>query len=321
MRKLSLFYVLPVVAVMLVASRVDASVLSELELDVVNELTDTDYESHVFDTNNSGEVDEGDMLLAMFVVSDKFNKLTGTFNSSDDNSLTSTEIFSPTSATRTFTGVTLIKVDTLVESGAGAFANYTFKAATPTEWSTYGFVSDVDVGTMAVIFDDPPSSPHVDPAVDGGDLSSEIATATNGTRLWEVGFTGSGGAATGAEFWAAVAVDFGGEATKIDKIDNLTFFAAMNVVDNHVAAPFKLVKHNALSDPELSSAEGAAQFGGPVQMQLFGALQTGSAGNFDIKTNTNFYILPTPEPGSILIWAGVLGVGWFGTRRRRRKTA
>lgn len=294
--------------------QVQAGALSALSTTQVNELEDDDWEIKVAGAGT--QVLAGDLLLAILQVGN-VNYLNGPFDGSLNGSVTSANGPTFTPSTDAFTGVSLIKVATVAVSGGQA--GYTFTAPTPAEWATYTGLAAVDVGTMLVLFDDPPSAPdpHVDPT---GSVASGVGTAANGTRLWELGFTGAAGAPVSPEFWSAisgVAFGSGDDPTDITKITDLTFFAALNVLDTN-GAP-EIVKHNALGDPDLAGTN-SAKFTGPVALQLQGNIDTGTVGAFQIKTDTNLYLGPiVPEPTSLLVFGGLAGVGaLFGARRRRK---
>ena len=118
------------------------------------------------------------------------------------------------SGTHTVTAVSMIKVSGAPTiTGGGENANYIFTAPTKAEWlAQTGLVVTGD-NTMIMMYDDPNMVPQINPDVnpDNGNLLDEIATAANGTFLYEFGFTGAAG-----EFWKARSTDsidfFGGGA-------------------------------------------------------------------------------------------------------------
>ena len=324
MRKFSLIFASCALVTLLAASPAQANVLKTLNLSEVNELEDTDYESHIFDAGDDSEIKDGDILLAILEV-DKNNTITGLdllLNGSTSSSL----FFDYSESTSNFTGVSLVKVDgDPTITGGGENANYRFKAPTPAEWLTHTGLAAVDTNVMIVTFNDPPGSPHIDE--NAASVAAAVATATNGTRLWEFGLDG-----TTDTFWTAETEDdflpdpdgggpipAGANPTRIDSITDLDFLASLNVIDDNglIAGGLELDKHGAMRDPDMSGFD-ASSFTADTQLQLQGGLQSGSSGVFDIKTDTNFYLKPTPEPASVLVWAGLAGVG-FGLRRRRMK--
>lgn len=295
--------------------RAEASALNSLRAGGINELEDIDFEFHAEDVGNDGQVKQGDLLLAILEV-DRNNFITGA-NLTDDtpNSTSSSLHFDYLTTTDTFTAISLIKVlaDPVI-SGGGLIANYVFEAATAQDWLDYTGLADVDAGTMAVFFDDPSAGAGIN-HIDHTTVAGGVATTTNGTRLWEMGFTGAAG-----EFWNAQTLDtspIGGfDPTDIHQITGLDFLASLNVVDYN--AGITLNKHRALADPDLSGPA-AGLFTDATHLHLQGNSETGDAGEFDIRTDTNLYIVPTPEPSTMLLWAGVAGVaGALGARRRRR---
>ena len=98
-------------------------------------------------------------------------------------------------------------------------------------------------------------------------------------------------------------------------IDELSFYAALNLISSN--GPL-LVKSNVLGDPELTNAGIASQYTAATQIQLQGSFGTGSPGNFQLPTDTDFYMTAVPEPSSVVAWAALIGVGAVGGRRRRR---
>lgn len=316
------FWILCGCVVMLLASQANAGVQSTLKQGQVNELEDEDYELVALDVLGDGKVNDGDLLLAILEVTK-----TNIFSTKFDTISNGIPIkLAPPQAeysvsTNTFTGITLIKADgDPVISGGGMIANYTFMPPTAAEWlAATGLVVSGD-NVMAIAYDDPVTpgpGPHIDandPGGVGGPGVGSIGTTVNGLRLWEFGFVGDPG-----EFWVAQALDTlaldGIDPTDITQITGLDFLANLNVVARNAGLP--LAKHNALGDPDMLGPL-SALFGAPGHFQLQGNLQPGGSTNFDIRTDTNMYILPVPEPASLLTWAGLLGLALFTGRRRRR---
>jgi hypothetical protein len=315
MRKIAFILSLGAMSAVLLAARVEASVQSTLVGGLVNELEDQDFEIHIEDVGGDGRVTDGDILLAMLEVT-RLNTISG-INTLDDGS-TSTDpgVANYDATTDTFTAVSLLVANDPIISGDEA--TYTFRAATAADWLAYTGLSDVDVGTMLVLFDDPPppvgSDPHADP--DTGTILGDIATATEGTRLWEFGFTGPLGAAAAGEFWIAeTEADGGGDPTDINDITDLDFLANINLIDPNSGLP--LVPHNALGDPDISGTPLIASLFTPAHLQLQGNIETGDSGDFDIRTDTNLYLQPIPEPISVFVWSCLLGLAALITRRVR----
>lgn len=304
--------------VMLGASQANAGVQGTLALNQINELEDIDYESVAVDQNRDGKVNDGDLLVAILKIS-RLNLFDDKFDTSSNGI---PNRLAPPHAeynidTEAFTGVSLLKVDgdPTVTTVAGVLesASYTFTAPSPAEWLAETALAGVDADTMLIMFDDPATAPiaHIDQNHVGG-VSGSIGTATEGTRLWELGLKGDPG-----EFWGATTIDLnplnGLDATDIAQITGLDFLAALNVIDQNAGIP--LIKHGALLDPDVGP--GTPPFTAMTDLQLQGNLETGGGGaNFDIATDTNLYILPVPEPASLLTWAGLLGL-LFVIRRRR----
>lgn len=275
------------------------------------ELEDDDFEALISEVGTPNlKVEVGEFLVAIFQIS-KSSTLIGpidtTLNSTPTESLFTT--YSP--STNTITGVTLLKVDSVTVSGNTA--SYTFVAPTPTDWSSLTGLTGIDPGVVAVAYDDPPSAPnpHI---VSSPTIAAGIGSATEGTRMWEFGFTGAPG-----EFWSATAVDLAGtpDPTSITAIDILQFFAALSVIDYNGAR--SLDQHNILGDQDVGGTN-AGLFTAPVHLQLQGNLQTGSAGVFHLPTDSNMYVSFTiPEPGSLAMWAVLMvSGGLVGAVRRRR---
>jgi hypothetical protein len=154
------------------------------------------------------------------------------------------------------------------------------------------------------------------------DWAVDFATAI-GTPLWEFGFTGAGGTPQNGEFWGAMVeqpaailppptippfIDPGG----------VVFNAALNVTHTYAAVGgIKLLPHDWLG----FGGGGPANplFGKTWQLQLNGNIDDPNlVGDRMLSTDTNIYIRPIPEPGSLaLIGLGLIAVGTVARRRRR----
>jgi hypothetical protein len=274
------------------------------------ELEDDDFEALIAEVGTPNlKVEVGEFLIAIFQIS-KASVLNGPIDTIPNLTPTETLFTTYSPSTHTITGVTLLKVDSVTVSGNTA--TYTFAAPTPAEWTTHTGLTGIDSGVVAVAYDDPPSAPnpHI---VNLPSIAAGIASATNGTRMWEFGFTGAPG-----EFWTATAIDLGSspDPTDITKIDILQFFASLNVIDYNGAR--SLDQHRILGDPDVGGTN-AGLFTHATHLQLQGNLQTGSPGAFHLPTDSNMYVSFTiPEPNSLAIWAVLAGCGSLVRVLRRR---
>lgn len=283
------------VALLCVAAPAHASALGLLYKDnvTINHLEDNDWETAIQNDNNS-TLDVGDYLVGMFEIQLVRDVIPGTKPN-----------VSPT--TNTFTGVFLIEIATKVVSATlvGGF-DFTFTPVAAATWGAVGLglptPSAAGGGTLGFVFDDS-SSPFVDPNPGGG-LAGALATATDGIELWEVGFIGDAD-----EIWEATGPDSFGSFL----ISDLDFSAALNVTEAAAGTPL-LLPHNFV----YNGVTAPLRFS---QWQLTGEFETGGAqdlANFSIKTDTDLYIRPTPEPGSLaLIGLGLAALGGVVYRRRR----
>lgn len=283
-----------------------AGALSSLVADgvTINQMEDNDFEKLLGDGDNFVEV--GEDLVAMFEI----RGLDAPIGNPVETN------FSPSTAS--FTGVTVIRV-TGVTAFGGPTEVFTFGAAPAASWTALGLPAPTALGTLAMIFDDPASAPADHIVANTGTLVTSLATATDGTLLWEFGFTGALGAPAAGEFWTATANDIITFApTDITKLTSLSFFAALNVTASTPAVGgLVLLPHTHL-------------FPAATQVQLAGFLAPGQntfpapalPSDFDIATDTDIFILPTPEPSSITLFGlGLAGLGIVGYRRRKRQQA
>lgn len=258
----------------------------------INQLEDNDWETH-FNKDTDPSITVGDLLVGMYEIQSVRDVIPGL-----------KPVVNPT--TNTFTGVFVLKVATKTVVGGGLY-NFTFSAATAAEWAGLGvgLPAPAAAGTVGMVFDDS-STPFVNPNPAGPPgIGPALATATDGVKLWEVGFAGLPG-----EVWESLGPDVFGSPL----ISALSFSAAINTTFAKAGLPL-LLPHNFVYN-------GITKL--PVifsQWQLTGRFETPGAqdlARFGLKTDTDLYIKPTPEPGSLaLLGLGLLGLGGVIVRRRR----
>jgi hypothetical protein len=282
----------------------------------INFLDDEDYE--VFVDSNGRAVDlsqqgpgffipkVGDFLLSMWNVQTVFYPPgTGARNP----------------ITNTFTAIAAVEVAQV--GGTLPDATLGFKPLSDTDWNLLigngllpaGAKPSAVGQSFGILYDDGvkdnPPSRWINPDIDGdsatptfrpGDWDDDFATAL-GDKLWEFGFTGAGGAAQNGEFWTA-------EIDNTAPIIGVEFLAALNTTFTHPAVGgIKLLPHDYLGVSAVNE----------FTFQLNGEIDNPNlVGDGFYRTDTNIYIKPIPEPGSLaLIGLGLIAVGTVARRRRR----
>jgi hypothetical protein len=282
---------LAVLFVLGVGVQANAGALSLLEPYVVNWLEDDDVEFAVVADGTSLQVD--DILVGMVVINPFVQTMEGP-NVGDQRLVVNTGA--------TFTGVFAVKV--VSKTGAGPYT-YDFGNVSAADWLTLTGYTINDPDTMAVLFDDSDPPSFINTGV--GTVLGSLATAMNGTYLWEFGFDASD---PGSLFWTAVA-DSDVIANIAGNASSLRFNAALDVTDYGAGPqllPFSLF-------PVL----GAQAFAGVTSdLAIIGRNTLGGSGDFPVTTDSEIYLKPTPEPASLaLLGLGLLGLGGVVYRRRR----
>jgi hypothetical protein len=269
-----------------------SSATSLLFPDEVTKLEDDDWESMV-DMNQNNILDQGDFLFGMLVI--QYGQQAGTSNTKW-----------PTYDT--FTGEFLMKVGSVTQ--VGTQWKYVMVPATALEWAAINTATGYDLelptasGSFGTIYSDKRpnlTSNWVDPFAATVTAALDTADTNVTTPIWDFGFAGKSD-----EHWTAVA-----NQQNFDANLQVTTYASINVTYKYPGG-VPLLFHNYLG------SLGYTQYTGPVQMQGYGVLEASSPGVFMLKTDTDFYMKPTPEPGSLaLLGLGLAACGIIIRRRRK----
>ncbi|MBN1911716.1 MAG: PEP-CTERM sorting domain-containing protein [Pirellulales bacterium] len=248
----------------------------------ITHLEDDDWESFKEVGTPNGVVEVGEYFYGMFQIVDVRDAWPGTQGERPRQS-------------EMFTGVFVAEVADINNSPIfiGGSRVY-FQPAPASVWQELGLDAPADAGTMAVVYSDPDGPQGmVDPNAGAG-VNDALATATNGTMLWEVGYTNNQN-----EFWYGDV-----NSLSVTNLMYLFYQSAVNVTATGAGTP--LLPHGFLYPTK------------PTQVQFDGKLESFSAGHFMIRTDSDFYVRAVPEPSTLALavfGALALAVGYW--RRTR----
>jgi len=268
-----------------------ASAVALLEPYVVNWLEDDDFEIAFL---GGDTLEKGDVLVGMVVINPFVQTMEGP-NKDDQRLVVDNK--------STFTGIFAVQVAS--KSGSGPY-DYTFAGISQANWLALTGYTPASADTKAILWSDDDADTYIDPSA-GANFKDALATARDGVYLWEFGFDD---ADPGDLFWEAradydVIADISGAAS------SLRFNAALDVTDQGAGPnllPFSLY-----------DVLGASRFNGVYSdVAIVGRNTLGSTGYFPVTTDSEIYLKPTPEPGTLaLLGLGLLGLGGVVYRRRR----
>lgn len=278
-----------------------AGALSLLSLDNSPDfLEDDDYESFI-DTDGSGTVNAGDFVVGMFAIQAINTVDTAGFGSTLEGILVA-KVASATGTATTVGGVAFAG-DALTFTSVSA-GEYT-TLSTSTGGGGFGWTNlptRMSASSSVIIYDDMAGAPFVNPDGVGTGVTGAndaLLTAVNAApQILEFGFTG-GAYASGTVTPASLTLPTG----------QFNFVLGLNETFNSTGLSWLKIDIDG---------------GGPIPgVDLFG---TGAIdfinpkGDFDIKTDADFVVNPTPEPGSVTLF-GLGALGLLGARIRRKRAA
>ncbi len=309
------------------AGMVQAGSIGNVTKGVVNELEDRDYETAF----NLGPVDPNDPNSPNFriVPGSLFLGVIRIETFGSPPPFFDGDTYNPGDAQQTVTGVFAIRavsINNFTDAVEGDRTSVYFEPIRGSWNTAFGLdylPEPTNPNTMFIAYDDVTVG-----ATDGGNANLETAlTSFVGSNVvYEFGFEGNQSTVNdvtstdAGEFWIAE----GARGTDVVgfRLNTLTNVINLNALVTSGGAP-PLAPHDYLStqadlaqNPALRSGvsfANAADLQSRGTVDVFAPTVTG----FPIRTNTQLYILPVPEPSSLIVFAGVAGLCAIGRRRRK----
>lgn len=297
-----------------------AGAISELVIGPVNMLEDDNFERFFKGPGNiaANTIEVGDRFL-------------GTIRIQGIEGPPETFGYVPGGNDVTFTGVFAVEAAAIehVNISGGLDPDRTnvyFKPLGTTDWDTaFGLtgINPDNPNTILQFWDDL----TIAQAQATGSLQDAVSNFMGSNKVYEFGFEGAaadfnGGLTDAGEFFIATG-DFGSQVIGVD-LAGLRNIINMNVIEMYNDAvelrPHTYLAGDGVSQPR--ALEAGASFANAADFQAMGNIaSTNASGPFPIRTDTDLYIQPVPEPSSLAIFAiGTMG-GAFVIRNRRRKAA
>lgn len=183
------------------------------------------------------------------------------------------------------------------------------------------FTAQYGDGAMAVMYED--TSPDYFTL---GTIAQGIASATDGSLVTAIGFTGAGGTAADGEGWVARPSTLSITPTTLG-FSIGSYFANLNLINQGGSAQFDNISFLNSQGSFFSGGELTGAPTTPTQFVIDGQVFSRPtnqipAGGFPIRDSADFRFQANsvvPEPASMLVWAGIGLAGTVGGMMRRRR--